>query len=93
MVTQDMFTKTGTNREFTEGFVEHIKEIRGVEVACVIREVGDGRFKVSMRSKGGIDVAQVAHQFNGGGHQRAAGCTIEGSITEVKNKLIGAFSA
>jgi phosphoesterase RecJ-like protein len=92
-VTQGMFAKTGTDREFTEGFVEYIKEIRGVEVACVIREAGDGRFKASMRSKGSIDVAQVAHRFNGGGHQKAAGCTLEGSIAEVKNKLLGAFSA
>jgi bifunctional oligoribonuclease and PAP phosphatase NrnA len=91
-VTREMFEKTGTNREYTEGFVEHIKEIRSVDVACLIREVGDEKFKVSMRSKGNLNVASVAHHFGGGGHQRAAGCSVDGNIEEVKNKLIEAFS-
>ena len=89
-VTQDMFERTGTNREYTEGFVEYLKEIRGVEVACFVREVGNGQYKVSMRSRN-VDVAAVARSFGGGGHGRAAGCVIGGDIEEVKNKLIGAF--
>jgi|WetSurMetagenome_2_1015567.scaffolds.fasta_scaffold82289_3 bifunctional oligoribonuclease and PAP phosphatase NrnA len=91
-VTRDMFATTGTNREHTEGFVEYIKEIRGIEVACVIRELDNGKFKVSMRSKGNVDVALTAQKFGGGGHQKAAGCTIEGDISDVKNKLTGALS-
>jgi bifunctional oligoribonuclease and PAP phosphatase NrnA len=91
-VTQSMFERTGTNREYTEGFVEYLKEIRGVEVACLVREVATGQYKVSMRSKDGVDVASVASSFGGGGHERAAGCTITGDIEAVKNKLIGAFS-
>jgi phosphoesterase RecJ-like protein len=91
-VTKEMFEKTGTNREYSEGFVEQIKEIGSVEVACMFREVGDHKFKVSMRAKGSIDVASVAKRFGGGGHQKAAGCTLVGSIDEVKNTLLGAFS-
>ena len=91
-VTQSMFERTGTNREYTEGFVEHIREIRGVEVACLFRELGGGRYKVSMRSKDHVDVASVAKSFGGGGHQRAAGCTLEGDVEAVKNRLMGAFS-
>lgn len=91
-VTKDMFARTGTNAEYTEGFVEYIKEIRGIEVSCVMRELDDGKFKVSMRSKGVVNVASAAQQFGGGGHQKAAGCTIEGGIDDVKNKLIGALS-
>jgi bifunctional oligoribonuclease and PAP phosphatase NrnA len=91
-VTKDMFEKTGTNREFSEGFVEQIKEIGSVEVACVFREVGDHRFKVSMRAKGSINVASVAKRFGGGGHRLAAGCTIDGTASEVKNKLLEALS-
>jgi phosphoesterase RecJ-like protein len=91
-VSQAMFEKTRTNREYTEGFVEYLKEIRGVEVACLAREISDGQYKVSMRSKDGVDVASVARSFGGGGHERAAGCTIQGDIDVVKNKLIGAFS-
>lgn len=91
-VTRDMFARTGTNREYTEGFVEYIREIRGVEVACLLREIENGRYKVSMRSKNGVDVAAVARSFGGGGHARAAGCTLVGDVGAVKNKLIGAFS-
>lgn len=90
--TEEMFRKTGTNREYTEGFVEFLKEMKGVEVACFLREIGGGKYKISMRSKGDIDVAVVARTFGGGGHRKAAGCTIEGDIDDVKNKLVGAFS-
>ena len=91
-VTSEMFERTGTNREHAEGFVELLKEIRGVEVACLIRELSEGRYKISMRSKGGVDVASVARTFGGGGHRNAAGCVIEGGIDEVKNRLVGAIS-
>lgn len=90
-VTRAMFRKTGTNREYTEGFVEYLKEIRGVDVACLLREIDDEQYKVSMRSKD-VDVATVARSLGGGGHERAAGCVISGSIEAVKNRLIGAFS-
>jgi bifunctional oligoribonuclease and PAP phosphatase NrnA len=90
-VTDEMFTKTQTNREFTEGFVEEIKEMRGVEVACFFRQVAPNKFKVSMRSKGDVDVALVGRRFGGGGHKKAAGCTLEGSIEDVKNTLVEAL--
>jgi phosphoesterase RecJ-like protein len=91
-VTGDMFAETRTNREHTEGFVEYLKEIGGVEVACLIRELGAGKWKISMRSKGSVDVASVARSFGGGGHRKAAGCVLEGDIETAKNILIGAFS-
>jgi bifunctional oligoribonuclease and PAP phosphatase NrnA len=87
-----MFRSTGTNREYTEGFVEYIKEIDSVDVACILRETEGDRVKVSMRSKRDVDVAVLAQRFGGGGHRRAAGCTMEGSMNDVKNKLIGALS-
>lgn len=90
-VTDEMFKKTQTNRESTEGFVEYIKEIRGVEVACLLRQVGHEKYKVSMRSKNSVDVAAVANTLGGGGHKKAAGCIIDGSIEDVKKKLVGAF--
>lgn len=90
-ITDEMFRKTQTNRETTEGFVEYIKEIRGVEVACLLRQVGPEKYKVSMRAKNSVDVAAVANSFGGGGHKKAAGCIIEGAIEDVKKKLVGAF--
>jgi bifunctional oligoribonuclease and PAP phosphatase NrnA len=87
LVTQKMLQKTNSSKEYTEGFVESIKEIRGINVAILIREITDHRFKVSMRSKGNTDVAQICNHFGGGGHRNAAGCTIDGTIGEVKDRL------
>ncbi len=86
-VTQDMFRATGTTKEYTEGFVEFIKEIRGIDVAILMREINGQQCKVSMRSKGNTDVAQICNVFGGGGHRKAAGCTIDGTIPEVREKL------
>jgi phosphoesterase RecJ-like protein len=92
LVTQEMFRNTDTTKEYTEGFVEYIKEIRGVDVAILIREIAGNRYKVSMRSKGNTDVARVCNLFGGGGHRNAAGCTFEGTISQVKDRLKGAFN-
>ena len=91
-ITGDMFSRTHTSPEHAEGFVEYLREIDSVEVACLLRELGSERYKVSMRSKESVDVASIARTFGGGGHHRAAGCTMEGDLATVKNILIGAFS-
>jgi phosphoesterase RecJ-like protein len=92
LVTQEMFRKTQTSKEHTEGFVEYIKEIRGVDVAILIRELTEHHYKISMRSKGNTDVAKVCNHFGGGGHKNAAGCTIEGTTSHVKDRLKEAFN-
>jgi phosphoesterase RecJ-like protein len=90
-VTEEMFKKTKTTREHTDGFVEYIREIKGVDVAILLREVNGQRYKISMRSKGTIDVANICNIFGGGGHKNAAGCNIDGNMEEVKKKLKEAF--
>jgi phosphoesterase RecJ-like protein len=87
LVTREMLHKTNTTKEYTEGFVEYIKEIRGIDVAILVRELTVHQYKVSMRSKGNTDVAAVCNYFGGGGHKNAAGCTIDGTIDQVKDKL------
>jgi phosphoesterase RecJ-like protein len=91
MVTQEMFRRTNTSKEYTEGFVESVKEIRGIDVAVLLREITGNRYKISMRSKGNTDVARICNLFGGGGHRNAAGCTIDGTIGEVKDRLKEAF--
>lgn len=92
-VTGDMFKKTGTNSEFVDGFVEFIKEVRGIEVAVLMRELDKNLYKISMRGKGTIDVAAICAMFGGGGHRNAAGCRIEGTIEETRHKLLDALCA
>ncbi|WP_041267150.1 DHH family phosphoesterase [Geotalea daltonii] len=86
-VTLDMYQKCNANAELTDGFVNYPRSIKGVEVAIFFREIRDGLFKVGFRSKGKVDVSALAAAFSGGGHHNAAGCTIEGSLPVVKEKV------
>jgi bifunctional oligoribonuclease and PAP phosphatase NrnA len=91
-VTTDMFREAGASREHSEGFVEFIKEMKDLEVAALLRQIGDGRYKVSMRSKGTVDVASIAARFGGGGHKNAAGCVMEGTLEEIRTRLVEAIA-
>ncbi|MFQ5465900.1 MAG: bifunctional oligoribonuclease/PAP phosphatase NrnA [Thermodesulfobacteriota bacterium] len=86
--TLDMFRSTGADSDLSDGFVNYARGIDGVEVGLLFRETGEGTYKVSLRSKGEVDVARVAERFGGGGHRNAAGFTIKGSLDEVKRKIL-----
>lgn len=90
-VTKEMFDKTRTSKEHTEGFVEDLKQMRGTEVALFVREIGPARFKASMRGRGSVDLAAVARNFGGGGHKNAAGCMVEGPLEQTIRTLIEAI--
>lgn len=72
----------GALEEDTEGIIDHIRDVEGVEVAILIRESAPGVFKVSLRSKHFADVGGIAASMGGGGHKRAAGYTVLGSMEE-----------
>lgn len=74
--------------EHFDGIVEFIRDTEGIEVACVLREIKHNTIKVSLRSKNDIDVSNIAKSFNGGGHRKAAGCTVEGNLIETKEKVL-----
>jgi len=61
-----------------------------VRLALLFRQIANGRIKVSFRSMGDVDVADLAHRFGGGGHKRAAGASLEGSIADVQRQVLGA---
>ena len=71
----------------TEGFISFARYISGVEIAVFIKEIDTDITRVSMRSRD-IDVSNVALHFGGGGHARAAGCTIKGNLAESKKLLL-----
>lgn len=70
-----------------EGIVSQLRLTKGVEVAIFLYETNNQEFKVSLRSKSKVDVSRVAQYFGGGGHVRAAGCTMQGSFHDVINNL------
>ena len=70
-----------------DGIVNQLRVTKGVEVAIFLYELHSLEYKVSMRSNGRVDVAKIADLFGGGGHVRAAGCTMNGTVYDVLNNL------
>lgn len=70
-----------------DGIVNQLKIIKGVECAVFMYETDNLEYKVSMRSTDRVDVAKVASYFGGGGHKKAAGCTMKGTFHDVINNL------
>src|SRR3954466_7867894 len=79
-VTQEQMERVGAKEEDCEGLVNYALSIGDVEVAVFFRELPDKRFRVSLRSKGKLDVASIAEQFGGGGHACASGCSVDGPL-------------
>ena len=79
-VTQEQMERVGAKEEDCEGLVNYALAIGDVEAAAFFRELPDGRYRVSLRSKGKIDVAGIAEEFGGGGHACASGCAVSGPL-------------
>jgi len=92
-VTRDMLRETGAVENLTENFVNYVRAVDGVEVAAFFLELANGRIKVSLRSRGAMDVAAVAHEFGGGGHRQAAGVQLPGPLAEAQAQLLAALEA
>jgi phosphoesterase RecJ-like protein len=88
IVTQKMLEETGATPEQTEDLINFPRSLKGTEVALLFREINHGQYRVSLRSRGKINVAQIAAEFQGGGHPNAAGCTVEGDLLTVKEKVL-----
>lgn len=92
-LTQEMLDETGAQPEEITGLINYAKAINNVKVAVLIHSISNtkeevqGRFHVSLRSDGTVDVAAFASSFGGGGHYRAAGFSIESSIVDLKNRI------
>jgi bifunctional oligoribonuclease and PAP phosphatase NrnA len=86
-LTQKMFDDTGANEDMTDGLINYARSIHGVEVAISFRETNEGLIKMSFRSRGTINVAELASRFGGGGHHNAAGARLEGRLVDVKPKI------
>lgn len=82
--------KYGVRQEDLDGIVEHARSIAGTRMALFFRDLGYGKVKVSFRSTGEVDVNAFARQFGGGGHAKASGALIAGSLEEVRERVIAA---
>ena len=89
-VTQEMLRECNCSMEEAEGIVTKLRSIRGVEISVLIKEYPDGCMKVGLRAKHVGDVSRIATRFGGGGHIKAAGCTICEPMDTVKALIVGA---
>jgi len=87
-VTREDMEHTGALEEDCEGLVNYALGIAGVEVAMFFRELPDHRVRVSMRSKGAVNVAAIAEQFGGGGHQCASGFAVDGPLPAATERIL-----
>jgi phosphoesterase RecJ-like protein len=92
-VTKDMLDKTGADLAKSEGLINYARSIDGVKVAVLFKEGHKDKKKIniSFRSKGNgcaIDVNKIAAIFGGGGHTKASGCIVAGSLKDVKKKVL-----
>ncbi len=88
--TRAMFRKTGATAEDAEDFVDYPRKVKDIDVAVFFRQDAMRSFKISLRSKGRVNVQKIAKRFNGGGHVAAAGCTVNGTLKEVQDKVLRA---
>jgi bifunctional oligoribonuclease and PAP phosphatase NrnA len=87
---QDMM-RTCAADEDCEGIVNYAVSIAGVEAAAFLRELPEGRVRVSLRSKGAVDVSAIAHRLGGGGHENAAGVTLDGPVARALEEILAAL--
>lgn len=90
-ITREEMERANAFEEDCEGLVNYALGIGGVEVAIFIRELPDGRYRVSLRSKGEVNVANIARMFGGGGHECASGCAVEGPLSSATERILSQF--
>jgi len=87
-LTADMFERAGATAADAEDLVDHPRSIAGVEAVALLREIGEDRYKGSLRSRGPVDVERIARGLGGGGHKNAAGFEADGRLEELRNRLV-----
>jgi phosphoesterase RecJ-like protein len=86
-----MTSAAGGTYEDTEGLINLPLTVKEIRASVFFKEIGAAEYRVSLRSKGAIDVAAVARQFGGGGHKNAAGCAVAGTFGEARQTIISAM--
>ncbi|MFC4077876.1 DHH family phosphoesterase [Salinithrix halophila] len=87
-LTRQDFTEAEAAEDEMEGIVNYARNVAGVDVGILFRETPEGEVKVSLRSREVVDVGELAQSFGGGGHARAAGCTLTGTRKQVEEEIL-----
>jgi phosphoesterase RecJ-like protein len=92
-LTPEMFARAGAAPGDSEGLIDVPRSIAGVEAVGLVRRREDGSHKVSLRSRGEVDVERIARHHGGGGHKNAAGFTLAGDTGQVRREVAEALAA
>jgi len=87
-LTLEMFERAGAGPGDSEGLIDVPRSIAGVDAVVLLRELGPEQWKISLRSRGAINVESIARELGGGGHANAAGCRAQGRLGEVRERLV-----
>ncbi|HVS12749.1 MAG TPA: DHH family phosphoesterase [Thermoanaerobaculia bacterium] len=93
VLSRAMFERAGAGKGDSEGLIDTLRSLAGVEAVALLREIGDRELKVSLRSRGRIDVEAIARRRGGGGHRNAAGCTVSGDAEALRAELAAELAA
>lgn len=88
VISTEMFDRVSATAGDTEGLIDYPRSIAGVEAAALLRQVAEDQFKVSLRSRGEVDVEKIARRNGGGGHRNAAGFLVTGDLEAVRNQVV-----
>jgi phosphoesterase RecJ-like protein len=89
-IRRDDYARTGAIPPESEDLINYTRSVAGVEVGLMFMEQPRGGIKVSFRSRARVDVAKVAERFGGGGHRLASGAIVEGTLEEVRGRVLDA---
>ena len=92
-VTKEMFNRNNAKIQDADSIVEFIRDIDCIEVACILKEVEENVVKVGLRSKRQVNVAAIARVFYGGGHVKAAGCTIHDNVDNARSLILNQITS
>jgi bifunctional oligoribonuclease and PAP phosphatase NrnA len=88
LMTREMERQTGGRYDDTEGLINVPLTVKEIQAVVLFKEAEPNVYKVSLRSKGTVDVGAVATRFGGGGHKNAAGCTVAGDLASVRQQVL-----
>ena len=92
LLSQQMLDETGTEQHDADGLAEFLSQVKGADVALLLREIGPRATRLSVRVTDGVDATRIVAPFGGGGHARRAGCTVPADLSTARDQVLGAVA-
>jgi phosphoesterase RecJ-like protein len=87
-LTLKLLAETGATHEDADGLINIPLSVKDIQLVAFFKEIAPNDYRISLRSKGDVDVNRIANVFGGGGHKNAAGCSLNGAYPDVRRKIV-----